>query len=151
MTSEIPHFYSLWGDKCQPWFQPWQWQALQGIPSEILIHSGSFIIVGIFETLIITTSALQKNPKNFREFSQKFLHFLTFDINLPYHFPPKGIIGLLVRMDAELMAAVTGYAEKLCVIMAYHFSVSVWMRQNTISATCSSMLVSQIMGQSMGT
>lgn len=43
----------------------------------------------------------------------------------PIIFPSTTATGLLVRMDAEPVAAETVYAEELHVLMAYYFSVSV--------------------------
>lgn len=45
--------------------------------------------------------------------------------NKPDHFPSTTITGLLVRMDAESAAAVTGYAGEPHVVMVYNCSVSV--------------------------
>lgn len=45
-------------------------------------------------------------------------------VNKPDHFPWTTITGLLVRMDAKSVAAVTGYAEELHAVMVNHCSVS---------------------------
>lgn len=76
------------------------------------------------------------------------------NVNKPDHSPPPHpttIMGLMVRMDAESVASVTAYAEELHVVMAYHCLVSAWMRDHAISTTGCSMMVSPIMGISMGT
>lgn len=75
-------------------------------------------MVTIFEIFITTTIGFQNGLHLTRTFLQK-------NVNKPYHFPSTTITGLLVRMDAESVAAVTGYAEELHVVMVYHCSVSV--------------------------
>lgn len=45
-------------------------------------------------------------------------------VNKSNHFPLTTITGLPARRDAESVAAVTGYAEELHVVMVYHCSVS---------------------------
>lgn len=77
--------------------------------------------------------------------------FPSKNVNKPDHFPSTTITRPLLRMDAESVAAVTGCTEELHVVMVYHCSVSVWMREHAISTTGSSMLVSPIMGKSMDT
>lgn len=47
------------------------------------------------------------------------------NVNNPYRFLSTTITDLVVRIDAESVAAVTGYAEELHVVMVYHCSVSV--------------------------
>lgn len=66
-----------------------------------------------------------------------------------YYFPQQQLLvycrGLMLNEGLQWWAVLRSWA-----IMAFYFSVSVWMRKHTISTTGCSMLVSLIIGQSTG-
>ena len=71
-----------------------------------------------FEIFITTTIGFQNGLHLTRALLQK-------NVNKLDHFPSTTITGLLARMDAGSLAAVTGYAGELHAVMVYHCSVSV--------------------------